>query len=225
MEEILISIHESFLALIKNDIIKIISGGLIGASISVLIQWKIRINKRLKIKKVISSFLLEIVLIQLSEIEKEIIIVRDNVKTYNSIGLSLSTYPSLNSKILNSFPIEEIRYIYEDKFTDFIDIISFIDGIEHRTPYITWNKFIVDTSDHINDSDKTKCSFKDNEAHYNRCSFIISKLKVYNANLVHLEKMISKLKLKIETVTDQKRSSKTSKHYLFFNDFIKSSSI
>jgi len=167
-----------------TEYLKLIIASFIGAFFSILVQAYLLKRKKSKIKKAISTFLNDVVIEGCELMKKEIGIIRNDILIYDYNSLTLDMHPTMNARLLKSFNIEDLQSIYKKELTELIVIISLLDNLETRKPYMMKDEFIKATQEHIRkNKTENNTSYNSDKEHFNNCNHIKSITKHMNSNL------------------------------------------
>jgi len=178
----------------NDTYINIVIAAAVGSIFTLLVQVGITYARNYRIKKAFNSFLEGTIKVTCDKIKTEIVSVRKEISTYTFNDVSLGMHPNLNSGVLKSFTIDKLYSVYGKKVNVIIDIISILDNLEQRKPYMYFNDFVDTSQKHIMGSTKEeKAIYKTDEQHFLRCAHIETLRRRTNLNLDHINVIIDDL--------------------------------
>lgn len=182
-----------------NTYLNIFIAAAVGSIFTLLVQASFYFVRNYRIKRAFKSFLNDTIKVTCELIKDEIDVVKKEISAYGYNDVSLGMHPNLNSRVLKSFPIDRLYSVYGNKVNRIIDIISILDNLESRKPYIYFNDFIKITEDHIEEIPaEEKDIFKDKDDHFQRCQYIKTLRRRTKTNLDHVKETIDELYENIE---------------------------
>ena len=177
-----------------NEIWYIIIGAIVGSISTICIQYISNIIKKNYIKKSILIYLTDIYE-DCNEIIKEIPKIKKELNKENTGNIRVHMYESFNSRVLKSFPIEQLQPIYKNNLKYIINIIGILDNIENRLPYLQFNKFIKEIQDHVEKHfEAEKERYKTKKEHYAKCGHIVNLRNRTSLSLDFVEESVVTLK-------------------------------
>ncbi|NQX97640.1 MAG: hypothetical protein HRT73_07135 [Flavobacteriales bacterium] len=177
-----------------NDVYLIITGAFIGAIFTLITQSMSVFIKRNRIKKAVIIYLNEIEGMSY-KMKKEIPQIRAAILNKNqSKDIQINMFAGFNANILKSFSMEELQSVFKKDLKHIIEIIGDLENLELRLPYIQFNKYVKDSSEHITEHfEKQKDIYKTKDDHFNRCPQVNSLKQRASKNLKHVENTLTEL--------------------------------
>lgn len=187
-------LHEEF----YEKILMLVVASVIGAIITLIVQWGLRGNKKRQLKRVVKDYLSNSILPICAHLREEVNVVRESIFIYG-VNISLDTHPQLSSVILNSFGTIDLLLVFRDQAPSIVGIIGIIDHLGSLRPRDIMNEYIDFTHDHLDEIEAEGFN-EDSEEHFVKCSVMKDLRSQTEGQLNNLLETIEHLESHIKVV-------------------------
>lgn len=179
----------------------ILIGALVGSVFTIITNIVLEKIKRNRIRKTISSYLLDTILPKIEKLKKELHTVSCAIEKYNSEDVTLGMHPTFNSTVMKSFNMVDLQIIYDEKFSKIINIIGYLDNLEKRLPHYYFREYVKDVDQHLDEHfEMYKDTYPTKENHFHKCPTIITLRNRTKENLNNVDNILNQLKEHIDLV-------------------------
>lgn len=185
----------------KDIAINVLIGAIVGSLFTIITTVILEKAKRIRVKKTISSYLIDTILPKIDKIKEELITVSSAIEKYNSEGVNLGMYPTFNSSVIKSFNMVDLQMIYDAKFSKIINIIGYLDNLEKRLPHFYFGEYVKNVDQHLEEQfEMYKDTYPTKDNHFLQCPTIIALRNRTKANLVNVSEILDQLKSQLKEV-------------------------
>lgn len=179
----------------------ILIGAVVGSVFTIITSFVLEKIKRNRIRKTISSYLLDTILPKIEKLKEELQTVSSAIEKYNSGDITLGMHPTFNSTVMKSFNMVDLQMIYDENFSKIINIIGYLDNLEKRLPHYYFREYVKDVDQHLDEQfEMYKGTYPTKDIHFHKCQTIITLRNRTKENLNNVDDILNQLKKHIDIV-------------------------